>query len=88
MHKQHMSRPAMQWERDSLCYIDGRHIGREKGRMYRGKVLDWAFSHEGDYLQIKLEVTATVKSLNGQSISQTWVYPKPIQSYKLRKRVS
>jgi hypothetical protein len=73
------------WNAGDLCRIDGKHLHREKGRMYDARILETAFSHEGDYLQTKLEITATVKGMDGKPITQTWTHPKPVQSYKLRK---
>lgn len=73
------------WKAGDLCMVDGRHIQRQKGKMYNAKILDTAFSSEGDYLQVQLEITAKVTGLNGREIEQTWTHNKPVQSYKLRK---
>jgi hypothetical protein len=52
------------------------------GKEYTGTILDSAFSSEGDYLQCKCELEIN-NPLTGQTIKS--VYPKPIQSYKLRR---
>jgi hypothetical protein len=75
-------RPAMKWEKGDLCWVE------LDGKQYPGKVLDWAFSSEGDYLQITLEYDVTYKDWSGQTRTRTVLWPKPIQSYKLRRRVS
>jgi hypothetical protein len=75
-------RTAMKWERGDLCYVE------LEGMQYPGKVLDWAFSPDGDYLQIKFEYYITYRDWSGQTRTRTVLWPKPIQSYKLRRRVS
>jgi len=75
-------RTAMKWEKGDLCYVS------LEGVQYPGKVLDWAFSPAGDYLQIKLEYYVKYRDWSGQERTKTVRWPKPIQSYKLRRRVS
>jgi hypothetical protein len=56
-------------------------LGKQKEA---GIVLDTAFSSEGDYLQVKVELLVVNALSPGQLLRQ--VYPKPVQSYKLTKR--
>lgn len=79
------SRPKMNWKPGDPCRVDGKDIGRERGRMYNATVLETAFFSEGDYLQTKLVITAEVKGFDGKPVKQTWVHPKPVQSYKLKR---
>jgi hypothetical protein len=53
-------------------------------RKEAGIVLDTAFSSEGDYLQVKVELLVVNTLSPSQLLRQ--VYPKPVQSYKLTKR--
>jgi transposase len=54
------------------------------GAKTAGIVLDTAFSSEGDYMQVKVELLAINPLAPEQLLRQ--IYPKPIQSYKLTKR--
>lgn len=56
------------------------------GQEYAFKILDWAYSAEGDYLQTKLELSKTVTGMDGKETTQTWMHPRPVQSYKLRQK--
>jgi hypothetical protein len=71
------------WLIGDLCYV------KMKGVEYKGKVVDMSdiSQREHDHDLVKLELTKTVKGFSGQELSSTWVYPEPVQSYKLRKRV-
>ncbi len=54
-------------------------------RKEAGIVLDTAFSAEGDYMQVKIELLVVNTLSPGQLLRQ--IYPRPIQSYKLTKRL-
>lgn len=54
------------------------------GKKLAGKVLETAFSHEGNYLQCKVEITEDNPLHPSQPI--VYIYPKPIQSYRLSYR--
>lgn len=69
----------LRWKKGDTGYVT---LG---GQEYAFTLLDLAFSSEGDYLQTKLELSKTVSGLDGKERSQTWIHPRPVQSYKLRK---
>lgn len=75
-------RTAMKWDKGDLCYVE------LEGVQYPGKVLDWAFSPDGDYLQTRIEYYVTYKDWGGQSHTRAVQWPRPIQSYKLRRRIA
>ncbi len=54
------------------------------GKKVAGKVLEWAFSSEGDYLQCKVELIRENPLDPANPIRG--IHPKPIQSYKLTYR--
>lgn len=58
-----------------------------EGTKYQAKVLETAFSSEGDYLQTKLEYTVDYQDWNGVWQTQTRIWPKPVQSYRLTTTV-
>jgi endo-alpha-1,4-polygalactosaminidase (GH114 family) len=59
-------------------------IGKET---YKAIVLEYRHMGDFDGDWCKLQLTKTVKGLNGKPITRVWVHPKPVQSYKLKKRV-
>jgi hypothetical protein len=76
------------WMIGDECMIDGRRLSRPKG-WYYAKILDMSDvsrHDDGNYDLVKLEITASVKGLDGKDYEQTWTHPEPVQSYKLRKR--
>lgn len=54
---------------------------------YDAKILDMSdvSRRENDYDLVKLELTKTVQGLGGP-VTQTWIHPEPVQTYKLKKR--
>lgn len=54
---------------------------------YAATVLEWGFASSGDYDWCKLQLEQEIFFLDGSKQKRTWIHPKPIQSYKLRKRV-
>lgn len=53
---------------------------------YEARILDMSDVAEGDYMWTQLELSKTGTAF-GTPASQTWTHPKPVQSYKLRKRL-
>jgi hypothetical protein len=69
------------------CWVPASAIGGSKHDPdVPGIVLEARFSYEGNYLQCKVQVTVTKQGFGDQQIASTYVYPRPIQSYKLKKR--
>jgi hypothetical protein len=55
---------------------------------YDGKILDMSdvSRRESNYDLVKLELTRTLKGFSDEPITNTWIHPEPVQTYKLRKR--
>lgn len=78
--------PTTGWKQGDECRVDGHCIGRTPGRMYDARILNATPSTGGGFhLLTTLEITASVKGFDGKSITQTWIHPEPVQSYKLKK---
>lgn len=70
------------------CWVPATIVGGKKSEPdIPGVVLETAFSSEGNYMQCRVEVTVTRQGLDGKPLVSKRVHPKPIQSYKLKKRV-
>jgi hypothetical protein len=55
---------------------------------YQARIVDMSDASRrdsGNYDLVKLELTKTVRGLDGKPITQTWIHPEPVQSYKLKK---
>lgn len=51
---------------------------------YTAKILDMSDNAGDNFFWTKLELTKTVQAF-GMPLTQTWIHPEPVQSYKLRK---
>lgn len=55
---------------------------------YQARIVDMSDASRrdsGNYDLMCLELTKTVIALDGKSITQTWIHPEPVQSYKLKR---
>src|SRR5437660_39010 len=78
--------PTTGWKQGDECRVDGHCIGRASGRMYDARILQATPSTNGGFhLLATLEITASVKGFDGKPITQVWIHPEPVQSYKLKK---
>ena len=70
------------WLIGDLCTVK---LGKVR---YDAKILDMSdvSRRESNYDLVKLELTRTLQGFSGEPITNTWIYPEPVQTYKLRKR--
>jgi hypothetical protein len=50
---------------------------------YKARILDMSDNADDSFYWTQLELTKTVQVF-GHPLTQTWIHPKPVQSYKLR----
>ncbi len=75
-------------EQSTPCWVPALAIGgKKKDPDVPGVVLETAFSDRGDYMLCRVQVEVTVTGLDGKSYSNKRVHPKPIQSYRLKRRI-
>jgi len=69
------------WLIGDLCRVTLRKVE------YQARIVDMSdvSRRENDYDLVQLELTKTVKGFDGKPITQTWLHPEPVQSYKLKK---
>lgn len=75
-------------EQQTPCWVPATAIGGKKNQPdVPGVVLETAFSSEGNYMQCKVEIEVTLPGWDGKPLVSKRVHPRPIQSYKLKKRI-
>src|SRR5258708_16948134 len=56
--------------------------------LYQAKILDMSdvSRRENDYDLVQLELTKSVAGWDSKPVTQTWIHPSPVQSYRLLKK--